>query len=155
MLKTLVACLAVLVAFPASAACVWTLKHFLDTNSATGLSATVVCDSGTEAIPTDATDGIPCAGLTKIMLRAQAASGQTFTAAPAGTIRIAVYSSRAAVGWARCPDCSEPTITEVSVRVQSFAPWTVTCREGDRIAFYPNGVTLSAGALTLYVDGFR
>jgi hypothetical protein len=110
-----------------------------------------VCASGTEAAPTLVTEGLSLANLRAISVVAEADAGQTFTAAPTGTL--AIYLWDPSVGaWARCRDCGEPVISEASARHQAFAAFDVLGPDG-RIAFIPVGVTLSAGGVTLYLHG--
>ena len=145
MIRSLVAVLCLALSLPAAAACVW---------STTGSTARkVVCDSGTEAAPTLITEGITLNTVASIGVVAEAAVGQTFTAAPAGTLRIYIWDEFVGA-WARCMDCGEPVITAASERRQAFASFTIGERRG-RFALVPNGVTLSAGTLTIYLTAGR
>lgn len=144
-MKILIILLTLGFSLPTAAACVWT-----DTGAT---ARKVVCDSGTEAAPTLVTEGISLGTVATIGIVAQAAAGQTFTAAPAGALHIYVWDNFVGA-WARCSDCGEPAITLASERRQAFASFTVGERRG-RFAVVPNGVTLSAGNLTIFLTAGR
>jgi hypothetical protein len=142
MIRLLAACLALALALSAQADCVWT--------KTTGpYEAKAVCADGDEPAPALSSDGIPLAGIESIGVTVSADAGQTFTAAPAGTIAVYIRSEQTG-RWARCQDCNEGTIKNASVRDQPFT-FTVTHRRG-RVAFVPIGVTLSAGGLTIWTQ---
>jgi hypothetical protein len=126
------------------AACTWT----------TGTTQAIdVCASGNESAPTLATEGFSIDGLQAFTLVAEADTGQTFTAAPAGAIQFYVYDQ--VVGaWVRAPDL-DVTVSLASARRQAWTGYQIKGRRVSRIAVVPVAVTLSAGGLTLYLLGAR
>lgn len=143
MIRVLISVFCLAVSLPAAAACTW---------SSTGsYRSKVVCTTANEAAPTLVTEGMSLSNLKALSVTAEADAAQTFTAAPAGTLAVYLWDPTVAA-WARCRDCGEPTITEASVRRQSFAAFQVLGPTG-RIAFVPVGVTVSAGGVTLYLTG--
>lgn len=143
MIKLLAIVAALVLPLTASAACTWTQLEIY--------AYKVVCTLTTEAAPTLITEGMPLTKLQGVTITAEAANGQTFTAAPAGTVAIYLWNDVAAA-WARCRDCIEPTISEASQRRQIFPAYEVLVPRG-RMAVAPSGVTVSGGSLTFYLTG--
>jgi hypothetical protein len=150
MMRICAVALALALPVAASAACVVSTI-----DSVAGTQAyKIMCDTGSEAasVPTLSTQGISPAGFRYMEITAEAANGQTFTAAPAGTIAIYLYDANVG-GWGRCRDCGEPSVKAVSERRESFGAFDV--KGPDRIMLIPLAVTLSGGNLTLYVTFVR
>lgn len=136
-------CLAGLLASPAArAACTW--------STLTSTTYKVVCTTGNESAPTLESEGAPLGYFRGFNVTAEADSGQTFTAAPGGTLQAYLWVD-AAQAWVRVPDL-DLSIGAASVRRQAFMGFQVVSPRG-RIAYVPVSVTLSAGGITLYVAG--
>lgn len=124
------------------------------TENVNGLSAKVVCDSGTGAAPTTAADGMALAftgkPLAAVSLTAEADASQTLSGG--GTLQAYVYDPQAAA-WARCPDC-DVAVAVSAVRRQAFSAFDVKVGlPGARVAWIPAGVTVSSGGVTVYLNG--
>jgi hypothetical protein len=120
-----------------------------------GLSANAVCTTGTEAAPSGAVGLALCASslggkrLSGVSVTLAADAGQTLSGA--GTLTAYVYHPDLGA-WSRAPDLDLGVSS--TVRAQTWFVGTVPVgRPGSRIAYVPTGVTMSAGGLTVYVDG--
>jgi len=123
--------------------------------AATGLTKSAVgtCATGSDTFGSGATDGADVLGVDAFDLFIAADSGQTLSGA--GTLECYVYNTVAA-RWARFKDW-DVTVTTSAVRDAGFAGpspgkgYPVLTSIG-RVAFRPNGVTLSGGGLTIYLN---
>ena len=127
------------------------------TNGAGGLVKCVkaVCTSGTETFGAAATDGLnleDCVGYDVVL---EADSGQTLSGA--GTLQAYVYDPQVA-GWARAPDF-DITVPAGAASNRRFYPLAGSPGKGipvlvaqGRIGYTPNGVTVSSGGVTIYLD---
>jgi hypothetical protein len=135
-LAVLVAVLAVVPSLSWAAAATWTLTG--------ARSATAVCATGTCDAPTLATEGMNLDAVKGFSVVVSADNTRTLSGA--GALRAYTYDG---TRWARCPDLDLTTAT-ASVRDLSFAGFTVTAPRG-RIAYVPDGVTVSAGGVTIQI----
>ena len=116
----------------------------------------VVFDSGTETTaPSAATDGVLLEDCSAYDLVLEAATSQTLSGA--GTIQTWFYDY-AVGGWARAPDF-DITVPAGVASIRRYYPLAGSPGKGvpvlsgqGRVAFTITGVTVSGGALTLYVN---
>lgn len=121
------------------------------------ISAQGAFTTGTEAAPATATAGLslcpPAFGskrLKGVAVTLAADLGQTLSGA--GSLLCYVYVP-ALAAWSRCPDL-DVAVSVSGVRAQTWsAPEILVGQASSRIAYVPSGVTVSAGALTAYLDG--
>jgi hypothetical protein len=121
--------------------------------TATGTrSAKAVCTTGTESAPADGLT--PADGLGAILSDAkgyyvciEADSAQTLSGA--GTLHAYLWNPLSGV-WARFPD-GDFTVSVSAKRGMGFLGNEVVSGRG-RVAYVPNGVTVSAGGLTIYIN---
>lgn len=151
------ALLAAVLAMPglASAACTWTATTTsLTPGYAGGRSVKAVCTTGSETIATalaNATDGLSLPDLRSFSVTAESAVGQTHTA---GRL-VAYYYDDVAAAWSPITDgrYDAPLSVTAQLRQSALGFAVDTHRKGTRIALIPVGVTLSAGNLTIYING--
>jgi hypothetical protein len=121
--------------------------------TATGTrSAKAVCTTGTESPPADGLTPAEGTGATfsdamGYHVVVEADSGQTLSGA--GSLRAYVWNPFSGV-WGRTPNLDLATTT-AGVRGLALGNLAVFAPRG-RIAFVPNGVTFSAGGLTVYIN---
>lgn len=144
MIRILLACLALLAALPASAACVW--------SSAGAYEAKAVCADGDEIAPTLITEGLglissPYKPASGFSVTAEADASQTITS---GTLKAYIWDPWVAA-WARAPDL-DLTASISGERRLTWPGFTVTAGVG-RVAYAPSVVTLSSGGITIYITG--
>lgn len=150
MLTRLLVALSLLVALPAYASCTWT-------QSTNAIAAKVVCTTANESAPSAATDGLPLSAvvagnkkLSGFSVTAEADSGQTLSGS--GTLQAYLYDDQAAA-WVRVPDL-DLAVTASGIRRQGFPGFEVLAgRVGSRVAFVAVSVGVSAGGITLYLNG--
>lgn len=140
--RPLALALAFALAFPALAFATCTQTQVSSSRSK------LACTTGTEPAPTLSTQGQSLVGLKGVSVTVEADSGQTLSGA--GTLQAYTWDPVAA-GWARNPDLDLP-VTVSAARRQSFLGIWVPAPTG-RIAYAPNGVTVSAGGVTVYTTG--
>jgi hypothetical protein len=115
-------------------------------------SAKAVCTTGTESPPADGLTPAEGVGATisdamGYHVVVEADSGQTLSGA--GALRAYVWNPFSGV-WGRAPALDLATTT-ASVRGLALGNLAIFAPRG-RIAFVPNGVTLSSGSLTIYIN---
>jgi hypothetical protein len=121
-----------------------------------GLSASAACTTGTEAAPSTTAHGLALCQqgyggkrLSGVSVTIAADAGQTLSGA--GALSAYVYHPDLGA-WARAPDLDLGVTATIRAQT-SFAGTVPVGRPGSRIAYVPTGVTMSAGSLTVYVDG--
>lgn len=105
--------------------------------------------TGTGSAPTLATDGQPLKDLDAITV--MVAADATRTLSGAGTLQCYVYDPSVAL-WARAPGLDFACST-ASVRTLSFQAVEVIGGRNGRVVWIPNGVTISAGGVTVHQLG--
>lgn len=113
-----------------------------------GQSVKAVCSSGTETFGQGATDGVNIANLRAIGVIVDADSAQTLSGA--GTLQC-WYQGPITGLWSRMSDL-DLSVSLSSVRSQAYASMQIPASRG-RIAWVPSSVTVSAGGLTIYING--
>ena len=116
-----------------------------------------VCSTGTETFAEAATDGLLLDRATAWDVIVEADSGQTLSGA--GTLRAYVYDAGAA-GWARAPDF-DITVPAGVASARRYYPLAGSPGKGvpvlasqGRIGYAPNGVTISSGGVTIYINAY-
>ena len=107
----------------------------------TNVSAKGVADTGTEAAPSAATDGLELSDILGFAVHAE--SGSAFAG---GTLEAYLFND-ATGGWNRSPDLD--LVVDASLSKQGFSGFEVSSPNG-RIAYVPNGI---AAGLTIYING--
>lgn len=133
-----------------------------DAARAHGFTYAFTCAAGTctDILPTGSTDGTSGMALFRVLaIRVTVCADPTRTLSGAGTIRLYYYSPTAAL-WSRdndldlSVDASATDCQGAACRCQTFPDQEVMVRRG-LVKPVPNGVTVSAGNLTIYVEGIR
>lgn len=126
------------------------------TYTTTGQGTVGVCASGTCDAPIEAaslSDGLALSRtfvpVRSVVVTVCADPGQTLSGA--GTLTAYAWSVSASL-WAAVPD-RNLSVTSSGRRCQSFDAWIVTSPVG-RVTWVPTGVTVSAGGVSIYIDGY-
>lgn len=109
-----------------------------------------VYGTGTGSAPSGATDGQPLEDLSAVTVIA--AADATRTLSGAGTLECYVYDDVTAL-WSRLPAC-DLSCNTASVRSLAFPVMEVLGPRASRIKWVPNGVTISAGGVTVHQLGY-
>ncbi len=122
----------------------------------TGQTAKAVCTTGNESAPSAATEGLALystqtfSRLKGFSVSAAADSGQTLSGS--GSLQAYIYDDQAAA-WVRVPDL-DLSVTVSGGRYQGWMGYEVMAgRVNARIAFVPVSVGLSAGGITIFLNG--
>jgi hypothetical protein len=112
-------------------------------------TSVATCTTGTETIPTLATEGLPvlnCFRGLSVFIAADA----TRTLSGTGTLKVYMYDAGAAA-WGEAPDLAM-SATVSGARYHAFPGLFFTAsRISGRIAVLPSGVGVSAGGVTVYL----
>jgi hypothetical protein len=112
----------------------------------------------TAAAPSAATDGMAVGGLQGLMVTVETAVPASQTLSGAGTLQCYVYDSAFNAGagaWSRLPQGDLTVSTSGVSRLAFQADEVLVGRNGSRIVWKANGVTVSAGTtVTVYQLGY-